>query len=126
MTSAVLVGIWVMSICTQTVVKDRVNHFEKTGYTTEFYQFTAQSEFEYARNWYKDSQCKELDNVEKDNGTVSIGKVSDGFTEINFKTPKGLSQGWFRMRKSNEIELNRGLLGAPRPQKQGKIFTKKD
>lgn len=128
MLNSVLTGIWVMSICTNTIVKDSINHVDRAGYTMEFYQFGTQGEFDYTRNWYKDSQCKKLDHVEKDNGTYSLGKVTNLYSEIDFKMAKGSSLGWVRFKNANEVELTRGLLGASRSQKPETIFTfkKKD
>lgn len=88
-----LVGIWA-SDCIQTQISN-VNQ----GFVKESYTFEKNGEFEFKRQWYRDSRCSEPDGTEVESGTVIVGENIDTIFhlgkvfEADFSTQKGIDMG---------------------------------
>lgn len=104
---ALIVGIWTTS-CTQTQ-----SNFGQ-GFARDTYSFEENGEFEFRRDWYKDSNCTEIKDEEVSVGSVELGNRMSGMFvtgetyEANFSEASGTDLGAISV-KGNSLKIARGM-----------------
>lgn len=93
LTLALLAGLW-STTCIQTQMSN-----VKSGYVIDSYNFTEKGDFEYNRNWFRDSNCKESMGQERESGTIELGPEINSFfapkgtLALNFSSQHGVDLG---------------------------------
>lgn len=88
-----LTGIWTTT-CIQTQMSN-----SHSGYVTETYSFDEKGSFEFKREWFSDSLCKQSEGTDTESGTVDIGiKIQSIFSpgnvyEADFHSQNGTDLG---------------------------------
>lgn len=109
LTLAMIIGLWSTS-CIQTQISN-VNQ----GYSIESYEFQETGDFTHTRQWYNDSQCKELLQTEERAGTLEIGHKLKVFVlsgvafAADYNTSAGTDLGAISLKDKNSLLLSRGV-----------------
>ena len=106
---AIMVGIW-STTCIQTQIAN-VN----SGYVKETYKIEKSGEFEFKREWFRDSSCTEPNGTDTESGTMEIGNklrglfYSDDTYEANFNTQQGVDLGAISVKENKHLKVARGV-----------------
>lgn len=73
LTIALLAGIW-SSACIQTQISDR-----NQGFAKETYAISKTGQYEFTREWFLDSDCKDQNGSDSEAGTIVVGSKLNGF-----------------------------------------------
>lgn len=108
LTIALLAGIW-SSACIQTQISDR-----NQGFAKETYEISKTGQFEFTREWFLDSDCKEPNGSDAEVGTIVLGSKLNGFFitqetfQADFHTQGGTDLGAVSV-NNNRLRVARGM-----------------
>jgi hypothetical protein len=109
MTMAILMGIW-----TTTCIQTQISNMNQ-GFAKETYTIGQNGEYEFKREWFKDSGCKEPHGTDVESGTIELGsKIQSMFAsgetfEANFSSQHGVDLGAMSVREKKFLKIARGM-----------------